>query len=543
MKHDITAFHPFKNLPEDIRLPELFTYPFRYEPHPIAIKAAQEVQHYIGSMAEWQEELEKGKMFGVLVVQKEGQTGFLAAYSGILDGRNDHDYFVPPVYDLLQPEGFFKKEERRISDINLQIKRLEDGEERTSLLDRLARLSRESETELAETRRMMKMAKQQRDALRATSEEEKRNELIRESQYQKAEYKRLEKRWKAKVADAQTALQRIETAIQTLKEERKKRSCALQQQLFGQFRMLNARGETKDLCRIFMEWRQCVPPAGAGECAAPKLLQYAYLHGMHPLAMAEFWWGKSPKTEIRRHGNFYPACKSKCEPILSFMLQGLNVEPNPMMETARNADEPEIVYEDEWIVAINKPAGMYTVPGKDDVKSVYSWAKERYADRNCPFIVHRLDMDTSGLLLIAKTKEAHFQLQKLFENREIKKKYIAILNGTVQQNSGFIRLPLCPDSSDRPRQMVSETYGKPAITRFQVISRQHGQTRMAFYPQTGRTHQLRVHAAHPEGLNAPIVGDALYGIASERLYLHAEELAFKHFMTGKMLRLTVPAPF
>lgn len=544
MNRDLTPLHIIEHRPEDNALPKLFTFPFRYEPHPLCIEAAREVQHYLGEQAEWREELDKGKMFGVLVVRHNRSIGFLAAYSGILDGRNDHAYFVPPVYDLLQPDGFFKVEEERISHINRQIEDLEKGTEHALLLEQLTSLEQQSDRQLSDLRTEMKAAKQRRDTLRATGiDEAQATGLIKESQYLKAEYKRIEKDWKERIAEAQAACQRMEGQIRSLKEERKQRSCSLQKEIFSRFVMRNARGETKDLCRIFQDYRGSIPPAGAGECAAPKLLQYAYLHRLEPLAMAEFWWGRSPKTELRRHGYFYPACKSKCEPILSFMLQGLDVEPNPITEKARRSDEPEIVFEDEWLVAVNKPAGMYSVPGKEDATSVYSWAKARYPGVDCPFVVHRLDMDTSGLLLVAKTKDAHYQLQKLFESRHIRKKYIAILDGHVEQDSGFISLPLCPDLSDRPRQMVSEAFGKPAVTRFQVLARSNGQTRIAFFPQTGRTHQLRVHAAHPDGLDAPIIGDALYGRIADRLYLHAEELEFRHFATGKMIKLNVPAPF
>ena len=538
------AFHPFARRPDQAELPQRFTFPFRYEPHPLCLLAAREVQSYLSVRTEWAEELDAGKMFGVLVVQKDGRTGFLAAYSGILNGRNDHAYFVPPVYDLLQPDGFFKTEEERISDLNRRIGELEHDETRHALQNELAALERERDEQLSAMREQMKHDKRRRDALRTQlNDPAQLDALVRESQHQRAEYKREEQRWRLRTDDIRTALERIHTSVRQLKEERRQRSAQLQQQIFGRFMMRNARGETKDLCSIFQEYRRSLPPAGAGECAAPKLLQYAYAHGCRPLAMAEFWWGRSPATELRRHGCFYPACKSKCEPILMFMLQGLEVEPNPMTETARRCNEPEIVYEDRWMVAVNKPAGMYSVPGRDDVKSVYSWAREHYPEADGPLVVHRLDMDTSGLLLIAKTKTAHEQLQKLFESRCIRKTYIAILDGTTDADEGVISLPLRPDLSDRPRQTVCRTAGKPAVTRFRVLERQNGQTRVAFFPHTGRTHQLRVHAAHPEGLNAPIVGDALYGTLADRLCLHAETLEFRHFATGELLRLSVPAPF
>ena len=330
--------------------------------------------------------------------------------------------------------------------------------------------------------------------------------------------------------------------MERLKTERKQRSAALQKQLFDQFQILNAKGEIKSLCALFKETEAQIPPAGAGECAAPRLLQYAYLHEMEPLAMAEFWWGESPKTELRRHGYFYPSCQNKCAPILKHMLQGLEVEENPLLQM--NAEHPiEVIWEDKWIAAINKPAGMLSVPGKSDLPSVEEWARMTYPQATGPLIVHRLDMATSGVMLIAKTKEIHEKLQQLFKNREIKKRYIAILNGTVEQDSGTIDLPICLNPDNRPQQMVSTIYGKEAVTQYKVLSRSDHRTRIAFYPITGRTHQLRVHAAHQLGLNMPIIGDELYGKKGDRLMLHAEKLEFVHPKTKEYISIEKKAEF
>lgn len=544
MEKNTTPFHPFIPDVDASELPRLFTCPFHYEPHPLSVRAAEEVRHYLTLRTDWKTELDKGKMFGVLVVQKEGRTGFLAAYSGILCGRNDHDFFVPPVFDLLQPDGFFKTEEAQISQINHRIEALEHSDMRASLLQQAADRKAAGEQALKEARDALKEAKRQRDLLRASDHNDFTEEqLTRESRFLKAEYKRLEKQWKAKLEEVETALKRSDEEIEALKTERKRRSILLQNRLFAQFRMLNARGEEKDLWQIFREHGRPVPPSGAGECAAPKLLQYAYRHGYRPLAMAEFWWGASPEAEIRKHGYYYPACKSKCEPILGHMLQGLDVEPNAHENSKHLDHEPELVYEDEWMAAVNKPAGMLSVPGKGDAPSVWSWARAHFPEATGPLLVHRLDMDTSGVLLIAKDPETHRKLQQLFETRHIKKRYIALLDGTVTDDEGIVRLPLCPNPDDRPRQMVSTAYGKAAVTRFEVLSRSHGQTRVAFYPFTGRTHQLRVHAAHPEGLDTPIVGDNLYGRRASRLFLHAETVTFRHFKTGRWVSITAPAPF
>ena len=540
--------HRFTTSITDIPLPERFTYPFCYTPHPLCILAAKEVQSYLTRQTAWKDELRQGKMFGVLIVQTEhGETGYLAAFSGILAGKNLHPFFVPPVYDLLQPQGFFKIEEENISSINRNIRQLENDKAYAALSAELARTIQSAENILATAKAQLKEAKTAREQRRKEKElnAQEEAELIRESQFQKAEYKRLERSWKARITTLQTQTEDWERRISALKSERKTRSAALQQKLFEQFGMLNYRGEVKNLCEIFGQTVHKTPPAGAGECAAPKLLQQAYLHGWKPIAMAEFWWGDSPKTEIRHHGHYYPACKGKCEPILQHMLQGLQVEENPMLKRMQVPSKNlEIVYEDPWLAVINKPAGMLSVPGKEDAVSVYSLMREQYPEADGPLTVHRLDMATSGLMLIAKTKRVHQNLQAQFKNRLVRKRYVALLEGIVPKDKGTVDLPLCLNPLDRPRQMVHTEHGKPAITDYQVLERLDGKrTRIAFYPRTGRTHQLRIHAAHPLGLHCPIIGDELYGEKADRLYLHAEYLEFTHPITGETVRITKEAEF
>ena len=550
--------HFFKKSISHIALPEKFTYPFHYTPHPLCVLAAEEVKEYISSRKEWQEELTLGKMFGVLIVQEtgkrtrkgreketgestdkdeEGGIGYLAAFSGNLAGKNLHTYFVPPVYDLLQPQGFFKIEEEHISAINVRIKKTQNDPHYIDLLRQIEKETMQSQQELTEAKEFFKSAKKNREIRRKTGIPDAKElaAMIRESQFQKAELKRMEKMWKEKIASLQAEADTFITKIETMKIERKKRSATLQRKLFEQFQILNARGETKDLCRIFAQTIQKFPPAGAGECAAPKLLQYAYKHQLKPIAMAEFWWGDSPKAEIRHHGYYYPACKGKCEPILKHMLQGLEVEENPLLKKHYHEIPLEIVYEDNYLVVVNKPAGMLSVPGKGEIDSVYQHIKTLYPDATGPLIVHRLDMATSGVLLIAKNKKVHQHLQAQFKNRMIKKRYIALLDGKIPSKEGTITLPLRMNPLDRPRQIVDHEHGKTAITLYRVLNEQEGRTLIAFSPITGRTHQLRVHAAHPEGLHCPIRGDELYGRKADRLYLHAESLEFVHPITKKII--------
>lgn len=544
--------HFFSQSISHIPLPEKFTYPFHYTPHPLCVLATEEVKAFIETQVKWQEELSLGKMFGVLIVQDNKEMiSYLAAFSGNLAGKNLHPFFVPPVYDLLQPQGFFKIEEEQISTINSRIKELEADPTYQTLKQRLKTETEQATVALTKAKAELKANKEARELRRqsvASLSEEEQTALIKESQFQKANFKRLERKWKKLLEERKAEVVAFETAIEDLKMERKERSAALQQKLFQQFRMLNAKGEVKDLCTIFKETVHKIPPGGAGECALPKLLQYAYLHQLKPLAMAEFWWGNSPKTEVRHHGYYYPSCKGKCEPILKHMLQGLEVDENPLTTDPRPHMDLEIVFEDEWLLVVNKPSGMLSVPGKiETADSVFQRVRKKYPNATGPMIVHRLDMATSGLLLIAKTKEVHQHLQAQFENHTIKKRYIALLDGSKLEKpikkNGRIELPLCLNPLDRPRQMVSEEYGKTAITDYQVLESSGEYIRILFYPQTGRTHQLRIHAAHPQGLGCPIVGDELYGMKDNRLYLHAEYIEFCHPVYGETICLQKEAEF
>lgn len=536
-------FFPFPI--DSIALPAQFTYPFHYTPHTLTELAAKEVQIYLQSRKDWAEELQEGKMFGVLIVRTpEKRIGYLAAFSGNLAGSNHHSFFVPPVYDMLQPDGFFRQEEKNISAINLQIKKTENSSLYLEMKNELNAAKQYAAAAIAQYKEALKKAKSERDERRKSGiSPEEETLLIRESQHQKASFKRKEKELQNFIKEKQGKVPQIEETICLLKQERKKRSAALQEKLFGQFRMLNAKGERKDLCELFKSTPQGFPPSGAGECALPKLLQYAYSSDLTPLAMGEFWWGMSPKDEIRHHGHFYPSCKGKCEPILRHMLIGLDIENNPLEDNIHQHTPLDILYEDDSLLVVNKPAGMLSVPGKNDLDSIFQRLRILYPHATGPIIVHRLDMATSGLLLAAKTKEVHQKLQALFEERKIKKRYTALLEGELSFAHGTISLPLCLNPLDRPRQMVDFTHGKEAVTYYETMGYENGKTRVYFYPLTGRTHQLRVHAAHSQGLNHPIVGDELYGWKSDRLYLHAAELEFLHPVTQKIIHITKEADF
>lgn len=536
--------HFFSDNSKQIPLPEVFTNPFCYTPHPLSVIAAQKVQQYIKSRSEWQQELKDGKMFGVLVIQtSQGELGYLAAFSGMLAGKNQHDFFVPPVYDLQTPDGFFLQEEKEISKINEKIRQMENSLAFLELTDQLAELKQTAQLETGIAQMRRQEAKFRREQYRQQHPEQKDTaEMIRESQFLKAEVKRVKERYSIKINELEQQLHSWNEQIRQLKTERKHRSATLQQKLFTQFKFLNIQGEVKNLFSIFQEAGKQIPPAGAGECAAPRLLQYAFQHQLRPIAMAEFWWGDSPHSEIRKHGNYYPACQGKCAPILKHMLKGLEIEKNSW-ENTETEYTPDIIWEDEWIIAVNKPAGMLSVPGKNNLPSIEQFLRQRYPEASGPIIVHRLDMDTSGILIAAKDKKTHQLLQEMFRKHTVKKRYIALIEGNIPDEQGLIDLPIRLDPENRPYQIVDPIHGKRAITQYEVLERHPDHTRIAFYPLTGRTHQLRVHSAHPLGLNCPIVGDPLYGQKKERLYLHAEQIEFIHPHTGKLIRLCEKTPF
>lgn len=562
--------------------------PLDYEPHPLCIQACREVQEMLARREDWQEEIARGKMFGVLIVENVKtdtdvpKWGYLAAYSGQIGGRSDWEDFVPAVFDYLQPDGYFKTHEAEISRINQSISHLEKDERMKEARTLIRQLQEERKRTIAAYQEKMKEAKAKRDSRREAGNlsEAEEAQMIKESQFMKAELRRLKKSLSEKTAQ-ETEFEDYQENILRLKQLRKQLSDALQQWLFSQFRMLNQEGESKDLLEIFRdealkEYPQAaiatsriaalkmVPPAGSGECCEPKLLQYAYQHGYKPLQMAMFWWGESPKEEIRHHLQFYPACNGKCKPILHWMLppsvfespasaeNGIGGQKGPFPKQVEMLyEQVETLYEDCELTVIHKPAGLLSVPGKDAAQpSVYALMRRKYPEATGPLIVHRLDMATSGLMIIAKTEFAYHRLQKEFLNHRVQKKYIAIISekeisGKVIPEKGIISLPLMPDYLDRPRQIVDHEQGKEAITEYEVLEHvDDSHLRIALYPKTGRTHQLRVHCAHQEGLNAPILGDPLYGNEkAARLHLHAEEITFEHPLTGKKITITRKADF
>ena len=557
----IDKLHHFTSDISHIKLPKRFNFPFYYEPHELSRIAASQLQHYLGSQQDFDHDFGLGaaadsegigKMFGVLVVQdKVGRLGYLAAYSGKLAGTNDHQYFVPTIFDMLITDSFYKQEEAVINEINQTIDTMVTDPNYQAVASQYLELQRLAKGSIQEEKLVVREGKKARKRRRKEAEGSMSSDLYmelleglkEESLKEHFCLREIESYWEYRLAQIRMQVNRYDEKLLQLKQSRKAKSAALQQKLFAQYQFLNSRGERKGLDDIFVKELGIIPPAGAGECAAPKLLQYAFEHELRPLTMAEFWWGRESSQQIRKPGHYYPSCRSKCEPILGHMLVGMEVDENPMLTNPAEGKTLDNLYEDDYLLVINKPPEFLSVPGKTITDSVFERVKQLYPDATGPLIVHRLDMSTSGIMLIAKSKTVHRSLQNQFIRRKVHKRYVALLEGRLTVDSGVIDLPLRVDLDNRPFQMVCQEHGKAATTEWEVISKSASQTRVSFHPITGRTHQLRVHAAHPLGLNHPIVGDDLYGRRADRLYLHAECLSFWHPVHKEMKTVEASAPF
>ena len=569
-----------------------FTDPFRYIPDESVRIAGQLV---IERLAKWaslpegspekhiESSFAEGKMLGVLVCR----TGFLAAFSGTVKGPEGRvtasvDGFVPPIIDLTEDNGHFKRKEAVITQMNKAIDILSACPEFEDLKKELQEASEKRDAEIENLQSRIRFSKMQRDEIRSeTADPARLEELIRESQFQKAELKRCKDRWKTHINGIKDRLCEFEDTIRNLRTRRAEKSDALQKWIFENAIVNNGAGESSSIWEIFSR-EGLIPPGGTGDCAAPKLLNYAFIHGLEPLAMGEFWYGTSPDTAVRTHGHFYPSCTSKCGPLLEYMMKGLRspVEPvmtyrHPLMSGVTQKSEATEsslpttfgnLYEDESIIVVEKPSGMPSVPGLDGRISLQEILTSGMAGRNDSspgtiHAVHRLDMDTSGVMVFAKSAEAAVNLRRQFEDHTVRKTYMAKVSADTdipsKTGKGAIDLPLSPDYDERPRQKVDFTQGKPAHTEYETIrTNEDGTSDILLYPYTGRTHQLRVHCAHHLGLGRPIVGDLLYGghsiyecntgncmetntkVLPGRLCLHALSITFLHPETGQELTFT-----
>jgi tRNA pseudouridine32 synthase/23S rRNA pseudouridine746 synthase len=513
--------HPLPKKARKIPSPTKFTYPFCYRPHKICRIVVNEVVEYCYKTRDMVPT--EGKMFGILIVEYKGKRYYLRAFSGIYNGSYHHKGFVPPVVDLQDPKGHFRQQELEIVDMTNRINAIKSNLPKFMPPDRIMP-----------------------DSMKHDVEE-----------------------------------------LEQLKAKRKEMSQNLQMWTFHQFRMRNAEGEEADLIDIFKDYKSPfpeeeyiaykegritvkphgkygVPPGGAGECCLPKLLQYAYLHNLKPICMEEFWVGPSTGNQMRVEKNFYPSCQHKCVPILTFMMKGLHVEENPLFARAlQKLQGVRTIYEDDDLMVVFKPSGLLSVPSKN--KGEPSLQVHLAMQNPNYMLMHRLDQDTSGVMLVAKNHQTFGWFQQQFAQHKIKKKYVALLEEevpaivnalrAVDENTlhsgvtefptptpegrrrGTIKLPLSRNPFDSPRQIVDHRFGKSAFTYYEFTS----PNRVELYPHSGRTHQLRIHCAHPEGLNRPIKGDVLYGTAADRLYLHAESITFQHPTTMQWMTFTEKA--
>ena len=589
-------------------IPKGFTDPFRYVPHPLVTKAAGIVMQRISRIEEClREGFEEGKMMGVLIVKvpadfssftdwidEEKRIGFLCAFSGSVSGRGVIDGFVPPIFDLCAPGGYYRSREAEISALNKRILDMKESSLLAELREELNAAEGTRDDEIGLMKARMEISRREREEIRSELSDPSRLEaLVRESQFEKAELHRLKVGWNEKISGIREQIQMHADEIETMKNKRSQMSDSLQKWIFRQYVVHNASGEVSTIWDVFAG-QGLVPPGGTGDCAAPKLLNHAFINGFEPVAMGEFWYGKSPETAVRVHGHFYPSCTSKCGPLLKFMMTGLFRKSGPPFRNSlkeqhlevlgNDGAEPVVIYEDEWIAVVVKPAGMPSVPGLDGRLSVLEWlnSDERRSIFDQPVTyeaVHRLDMDTSGIMVFAKSAEAAVNLRRQFEMHTVRKTYMARLapetcitdSGSRQPEAvlplkdgekGRIEIPLSPDYDERPRQKADKAHGKAALTEYEVLSvNNDGTSDVLFHPITGRTHQLRVHSAHPLGLGRPILGDLLYGgysihydlsLVSEaghthgpdsphaseaprRLHLHALSITFRHPASGKEL--------
>lgn len=554
----VTYFDP---QPASTEVPVRLASPFAHDPpHSLARRAAEELQLHLrrGDLSgrinlAALDRPGRGKMFGVLVVAApDGRIGYLRGFSGMLGDRWHLDGFAPPLFDPNARDAFWPAGEAELRALDVRHAELVEGAEPVALRASLAELTARHAAAAAGLRarhdanRQLRHDARRRLAHSALGDDKPHaalHALGQESRADDAERRRLDAAHHQERELLASALRALDARRAELEHLRAERSRQLWQQMAYAYVIPNARGEERPLGALFAPEP---PPGGAGDCAAPKLFAHAYRHRLRPLALAEFWWGAPLLIGERHAGAYYPACHSKCGQVLPYMLEGLPVDPAPVLGAAPiHEDEPRLLYEDPWVLVVDKPCGLLSVPGRHDPlrDSVLVRLRRRHPDATGPLVVHPLEPEMSGLLLAAKDEETHAALQRQFARREADKRYVAWLDGRVTGDQGVVELPLRADFEHRPRHTVDPRHGKRAITEWRVTQRTEARTRVSLLPRTGRTHQLRVHAAHPLGLGAPIVGDRLYGGDDTRLMLHAEALTFVHPRTGERIDLECRAPF
>ena len=544
------CFHPLELDTYKVHIPSSFNFPFNHIPNELSLIASSILKKELDSSPIQHDFDVQGKMFGVLLVKNtNGELGFLKSFSGKLDQNEYPEGYVPPIFDLHDKDSFFKKEEKKIDLLTEEILALENATDYQKIKSEL----KEAESELGVTVDKLKDHLKKSKTLRKEARRLKKKELSsaayeefnfrlnEQSKQEQISFKKEKKALQMHLELLGQKFKKAEGLIKKKKRERKKLSARIQAKIFEHYSFYNAKKEKKNLLALFENTAFGTPPSGAGECCAPRLLQYAYTNGLSPICFTEFWWGRSPESEIRIHQNHYPACRGKCGPILQHMLEGIEVDSDPLIPVEKIKAVP-VLYEDDLVIAVEKPANLLSVPGKEIEYSLTSIVKKQFSTIQGPGLVHRLDYETSGIVLIGKTTDSYKALQKQFLSRTVQKKYVALLERPIDSDLGEINLPLTLDIFNRPRQLVCFEKGKQALTKYRLINYDKV-TRVAFFPVTGRTHQLRVHAAHQKGLNSPILGDSLYGNSNERLFLHAASLVFKHPKTNEIIEVDSTVPF
>ncbi|MFA0380207.1 pseudouridine synthase [Vibrio sp. 10N.222.54.A3] len=540
----------------DLALPTRFTFPYYYTPHPVCEFAMLQLQQSLVDCGV--NETSQGNLYAVLLVQNPTTQGlgYLSAFSGLqldpaLVSQLNNIHFVPPAFDSKQFQSQNSANLARQLQLSDDIEKLQQSHNLDTLLAELEGLKIESAKAIEAFQLAMAANKAQRNELREQANQEKAlgnlesaanllKQLGNQSSQEKRDLKALRIEWKQKIAEHQSQIDLIESELKNRKQDHQAVSQQLETQRLSHYRFINQAKQSKNLLEL-LDGKDALE--GSGDCCLPKLLNFAFEHGFKPLALSEFWWGLPPTDIIRQHANLYPVCQSKSFEILEHQLSGIELEDNPLIVNPAVGKSFNIVYEDDEIVVVNKPEEFLSVPGKFIEDSVYTRIKARYPDATGPLIIHRLDMSTSGLLILALTAESNKHIQKQFINRTVEKRYTALLDGEITGESGNISLPLRGDITDRPRQLVCHQHGRNAETHWQVVSTHNGKTKVHLYPKTGRTHQLRVHCAHPLGLGVPIRGDDLYGYKRERLHLHAGYLKLIHPTTGEWMEFEVPSEF
>ncbi|MDC0296955.1 pseudouridine synthase [Crocinitomicaceae bacterium] len=536
---------------DKLDVPKRFNFPFNHAPNNLSLFAASKLKEELHGLGLKHNFDALGKMFGVLVVEAQnGELGFIKAFSGKLDDNIKPKGFVPPLFDVHNSRGFFKHEEKKIDLLTKEINLLESSRDYLSLKTSLLNARQKKAEELLNMKEKLRQGKEKRKIERDTQKAivssksfiELNNKLNEQSKRDQMSFKKAKKQLDKELLFLEEKFKAVEDKIFAKKESRKGLSSSLQRKVFESYSFLNATQERKNLVELFEKTAFKRPPSGAGECCAPRLLQFAYSNSLKPICFTEFWWGASPDSEIRLHNQHYPACRGKCGPILKHMLKGLSVDPDPLAPI-NELEKVLVLHEDEDLLAVEKPAGLLSVPGKEIAYSLASIIKKQFPHIEGPGLVHRLDYETSGVVLIAKSLKVYQLLQKQFTSRTIKKTYVAILQNSISHDTGTVRLPLRADIINRPRQLVCFDHGKQAATEYQQLNSDKNGVRVQFHPITGRTHQLRVHAAHKLGLNSPILGDSLYGKRGGRLFLHAQEIVFQHPVSGKSITVISAVPF